>query len=126
MVYSTFKSNLYTYGTSQEIKSMDNLLQNNKRKKVHFIGPIRTWLVKLLYNIPLKYHQNSTGQWIDTVYDDAIQHPIVELAGVERVSYIPEIMYEYNKQYGDNDGSTQAKKINRRKTYAWIVKLEPL
>ena len=126
IVYSTFKSNLYTYGTSQDLVNMDYLLRNNKRKSNHFIGPIRTWRVKLLYNIPIQYHQNSSGHWIDTVYDDAMQHSIVELAGISRVKYIPEMLYEYNKLYGDNDDSTQEKKIHRRATYQWMLGLTPL
>lgn len=100
IVYSTFKTNLYSYGSSQVLIKMENLVFNSSRKANHIIGPIRTWRVKLLYNIPLEYHQNSSGQWIDTVSDDAIQHSVVELAGLSRIKYIPEMLYEYNKWYG--------------------------
>lgn len=49
---------------------------------------------------------NHKGMWLDTVYDDAIQHCLVELSGLERLEYIPKILYEYNKFYGDNDNSS--------------------
>jgi hypothetical protein len=68
---------MFTYGTSQYLRSINQLVRNGKRNSNHFIGPIRTWRVQLLYNIPISYHKNSTGHWFDTVYDDAIQHSIV-------------------------------------------------
>lgn len=102
------------------------ITEDGKRKSNHFIGPIRTWRVKLLYNVPLSHHQNSSKQWLDTVYDDALQHPIVELAGLNRLQYIAEILYEYNTLYGANDDSSFEKLAHRKSTYDWILGLKPL
>lgn len=57
----------------------------NTRRGGHYIGPIRTWRVQLLYNIPLSYHFNQKGKWLDTLYDDAIQYCLVELSGINRI-----------------------------------------
>lgn len=82
---------------------------NGRRQFVTNIGPIRTWRVQLLYNIPDAHHKMANGDWLDTVYDDALQHPLVELSTVNRTKYINEIMYDYNVRYGDNDDSTSTK-----------------
>lgn len=38
-------------------------------------------------------------------YDDSLAHPLIELARYQRTYYVPEILYEYNTNYGDNDNS---------------------
>jgi hypothetical protein len=50
--------------------------KDGKRNRVSDIGPIRTWRVKVVRNIPLSYHLMENGAWLDTVYDEAIQHSI--------------------------------------------------
>lgn len=108
-------------------RSKSNLLsRNGKRISYHFIGPIRTWKVKLVTHIPLMYHTYADGQWFTTDYDDAIQYPLVELAGLQRVQYVPEILYEYNRNTGLNDDSTPEKKAHRKETYQWILNLKAL
>ncbi len=49
----------------------------------------------------------QNGQWLDTGYDDALIHPLVELATLKRIAYVPEMMYEYNREYGANDDSNE-------------------
>ena len=72
------------------------------------------------------YHKMKDGNWLNTVSDDAIQHPLLELATIKRVTYIPEIMYEYNIKYGDNDDSSPQKVKYRKKVYWELIKLKPL
>lgn len=127
IIYTNFKTSLYTYGTSQSFNTLRYVLNNNKRQRNHIIGAIRTWRVELLFHIPLKYHQNQSKSWLDTVYDDALQHSIAELCGsVEKIEYYSEMLYEYNKGYGENDDATLDKRKHRRETYEWMLQLEPL
>lgn len=63
-------------------------MYNGKRKLISNIGPIRTWRVQVLYNIPLAHHKNQNGTWFDTLYDDALQHPLAELSTVKRIRYM--------------------------------------
>jgi nitrous oxidase accessory protein NosD len=60
----------------------------------------------------------QNGEWLDTVYDDALSHPLFELATFRRVRYVAEILYEYNIRYGDNDDSTSAKIKHRGAVYS--------
>jgi hypothetical protein len=76
-VYSNYKTNYYDYGRSTLFTSENEHVLNNRRLFISSIGPIRTWRVKLLYNIPMAHHKMPNGKWLDTVYDDAIQHPIL-------------------------------------------------
>lgn len=79
---------------------MEHIVKDNKRQKSYFIGPVRTWKVKLIHAIPLKHHLNPDGLWLNTIYDEAIQFPLLELCGtVQRAAYIPELLYEYNRFY---------------------------
>jgi hypothetical protein len=61
---------------------------NEKRQFVTSIGPIKTWRVQLIYNIPGAHHKMANGDRLDTVYDDALQNPLVELSAVNRTKFI--------------------------------------
>ena len=55
--------------------------------------------------MPIKCHKLTNGKWLDTLSDDAIQHPLIEISTLQRVKYVNEILYEYNTRYGNNDDS---------------------
>lgn len=127
VVYSNYKTSNYDFGRSVPLSSeFEHLDSNGKRLFISSIGPIRTWRIKLLYNIPIEHHKMQSGEWLDTVYDDALQHPLLELATVKRVKYLSEILYEYNVRYGDNDDSTAEKVSHRTTTFRYILTLKPL
>lgn len=81
------------------------------------MGPVRTWKVQLIRSIPIKYHQNKAGIWLDTGYDDALAHSLLQLSGIKRALYIPEVLYEYNTNYGDNDNANLVKSRHRVQSY---------
>ena len=126
IAYSNYKTNLFIYGISRPYKSRHSHANGKKRVSGTFIGPIRTWRVKLVRSIPKEHHQMKNGKWLDSCYDDAIAHPLVELAGFERTAYIPEIFYEYNTFYGDNDDATQERVMHRLEIYAHILTIPVL
>lgn len=115
LVYSNYKSNFNEYGGSKNFIRFEQAVVNNKRQRRYFIGPVRTWKVKLIHAIPLKYHLNPKGIWLDTIYDEAIQFPLLELCRTnQRAVYIPEVLYEYNRLYSVvNDYIGQAR-VNRQ------------
>ncbi len=82
--------------------------------------------MKVVYNIPLLHHKMQNGEWLDTVYDDALSHPLFEISSVSRVRYINEILYEYNIRYGDNDDSTSAKLKHRGEVYKHVLSIPVL
>lgn len=79
VVYSNYKTNYMGIGRSWIIPNQSMHIDGKTGKRMHhsFLGPIRTWRVKLLYNIPLIYHKMQNGQWLDTGYDDAITNPLL-------------------------------------------------
>lgn len=98
----------------------------NRRSYISIFGPIRTWRVQVIYNIPILHHKLQNGQWLDTVYDDALCHPLFEISTTKRVRYMPEVLSEYNMRYGDNDDSTSQKIKHRSDAYRYIISLTPL
>lgn len=55
-VYCNYKDNWYLYGRSRKVNREEEHFANGSRVQDLFIGAIRTWQLKLLYNIPLPYH----------------------------------------------------------------------
>ena len=89
------------------INKMLSSTGKGKRVRGHIVGPTRSWEVGLIRSIPLSYHQEENENWLTSMYDDALQSCMYELAGSSsRFNYYPEITYLYNRQYGDNDDSS--------------------
>ncbi len=51
----------------------------------------------------------SDGRWLESSYDLSLMYPALEMAGFNRVQFIPEILYIYNRETRYNDD-----KINGR------------
>lgn len=77
VAYSNYKTNYFIFGISQAYKSRLSHASGKNRLVGTFIGPIRTWRVKLVRSIPIENHKMKDGNWLDTVYDDALAHPLV-------------------------------------------------
>lgn len=79
VVYSNYKTNTLEFGRSWRIdfdyEHIDNV--TGLRRSLSFLGPIRTWRVKLMFHITLENHKMKNGKWLDSGYDDAILHPLV-------------------------------------------------
>ena len=118
VAYSNYKTNYYGFGRSRGMGSDSDHNRSGRRAYFSLFGAIRTWRTKVVYNIPLGHHKMQNGEWLDTVYDDALSHPLFELATFRRVRYVAEILYEYNIRYGDNDDSTSAKIKHRSAVYS--------
>jgi hypothetical protein len=129
VVYSNHKTNYFKFGISKPILSEEDYLNTTKntRKPTSVLAPIRTWRVKLIRHIPPLYHRLKNGQWLDIVSDDALLHPLFELASASRIRYISEIMYDYNVNYGGtNINRTPQKNNYRRVIYNYLLTLKPL
>ena len=84
------------------------------------MGPIRTFYTSLYKKINDKDHKFDNGTFLDTMYDDAMQYPMLEMSG-QHVEHIPQLCYFYNKQYSNSDNSTPEKKQHKRETYDDIL-----
>jgi glycosyltransferase involved in cell wall biosynthesis len=43
------------------------------------------------------------GRWLESSYDMSLMYPALEMAGFDRVQFIPEILYIYNRETAYND-----------------------
>lgn len=77
VAYSNGKTNFYAPGLSKSYTSDRDHIINGKRLASTFIGPIRTWRVKLIYHIPIENHKFRLKYWLDTAYDDSLAHPLI-------------------------------------------------
>lgn len=77
VIYTNYRNSHYVYGDSGPYPSYYylHLPLINKRIYGHMLSPIRSWKVEAIRSIPLEAHLVD-GQWFDTGYDDALQHPL--------------------------------------------------
>jgi hypothetical protein len=80
-MYTFYKSNNYNEGVS--IPFSMELLKNywGGRKLTYFYGHLITFNVSLLRKLPLNEHLNEINNFLDTMYDTALQYPLFELSG---------------------------------------------
>lgn len=48
---------------------------------MHVIGALRTFYVDIYRKIHDKDHKNKNGEYLDSLYDDAMQFPMMEMSG---------------------------------------------
>lgn len=80
----------------------------------------------MIRSIPLKYHLLEDGNWLDTLEDDALQACFLELATINRISYVPWINYYRNVNYGSNDNSNREKIQHRADVFEYVLQLPML
>ena len=80
---------MYTLGASyiipEEYKASNDLYRKFPR---HLMGPIRTFYTALFRKIKDRDHKFDDGNYFDTMYDEAMQEPMLEMAGYH-AEYIP-------------------------------------
>ena len=114
VAFSGYVNMLFQNGRSYPFEDEHDLSTiHEKRRFGHFISPIRTWKVSLVRAIPKEHHEDFSGSWLETLYDDGIMYPLNELAGTERIKYINELNYFYNNLYTGGDGDTFLKRFSR-------------
>lgn len=109
VVYTNNLSNRLHWGGSKTPRVQ--FFQTEDRIPLHLVSPIRTYSYQLFQRVGEKDHRMDGGHggFLDTFYDDGIQYPVLEMAGIQRVVYLPEICYYYVIDTGDNDNSTPQK-----------------
>jgi hypothetical protein len=61
VAYSNYKTNFYGYGRSRGMTSEYDHAAGNRRSYISFFGAIRTFRVKVIYNIPPIHHKMANG-----------------------------------------------------------------
>lgn len=59
---------------------------------------LRTFKYKLFKQIKPESLRDPSGNYLDSIPDLALMFPMLEMAGYDRIKYIPEIVYVYNRE----------------------------
>ena len=94
-------------------------VRNSKWKASH----LRTFRLGLWRRIRKRTLKGHDGQWIRTAWDLAMLLPMIEMAGVDRVAYIPEVLYTYNDTSPLNDH--KLRREEQKRTERYIRRLPP-
>lgn len=97
IIYSTFYSSKFGYGTSKQMKYNSNIIKNGKRIVGHKIGHLSTFKAALYKHIKMEDLKKKNGEWLDVMTDDTIQYPMTEMAKAPRILFVHEILYFYNR-----------------------------
>lgn len=93
IVYTSYFSSKFSYGNSQRVHRD---FFEGKRVRAHIMGPVRTYYNSLYKKIDNKQHKDKFGQYLKTAYDEAMQFPLFEMAGFDRIEYVRQLCYFYN------------------------------
>lgn len=88
-------SNSYRLDTEKRFNRPITSISSLRSEKM-FLFHLRTWKAKLQRLIPDEYHRDSQGQYYSTGGDASLFIPMAELAGLERIIFIPDILVGYN------------------------------
>jgi hypothetical protein len=56
----------------------------------------KTFRLGLAKKLKMRDFKDKANQWIMAAADLALMYPIIEMAGTDRVRFVPEVIYEYN------------------------------
>ena len=64
--------------------------------------------------------QNMKREWLMTASDVAMMFPLIEMAGINRIRHVPELIYEYNDTNPHNDHKVNGEE--QKAVEAWLRK----
>jgi len=104
---------LLTHGSWQQYPNPCEITNNGAYSEVDFkkgirncpfrSSHLRTFKYKLWKRIQDKDLRDHRGCYYPSAWDLAFMWPMLEMAGVHRVRYIPEVLYNYNQETPFND-----------------------
>lgn len=114
-----------TYGTYEEYPYRDVSVhyheypievRQNKTFRQHrwLASHLRTFRRELFLKInPEDMKDPSTGDYVSMAPDLSFQFPMLEMCGVDKSRYIPDILYVYNRENPMNESKQSQSEINR-------------
>lgn len=115
--YNEQSNLLLTHGSWEAYPNKNAITNNGAYTKQDFMNGIRrvslgSWrgshLKTFKYKIYKRINQNRdfkdiNGNWLKSSYDLSIMLPILEMAGFDRIKFIPHVIYVYNRETQWND-----------------------
>ena len=114
-----------TYGTYEEFpkRSVSHIyreypieVRKNKTFRQHqwLASHLRTFRRELFLKInPEDMKDPTTGNYVSMAPDLSFQFPMLEMCGVEKSRYLPDILYVYNRENPMNESKINQAEINR-------------
>lgn len=81
----------------------ENEFQRGVRNSLWHASHLRTCKYKLWRNVKDEDLRDPEGKYFTTAGDVSLSFPMLEMAGLKRIKFIPEILYIYNQETAYND-----------------------
>ncbi|MBA0085951.1 MAG: hypothetical protein HRJ53_13210 [Acidobacteria bacterium Pan2503] len=99
--YEVYRETLCTYGSFVHANGAPGFASpyrhgENPRKAPWRATHLKTFKAGLVHRIDPEDLKLPTGEWTDRAVDMAYMFPIMEMAGLDRCRFIPEVLYVYN------------------------------
>ena len=124
---------LVTHGSWQQYPNPGEITNNGAYNEVEFRNGIRrypfrashlrTFKYKLWKRIKEEDLKDGDGDFYTSAWDLSFMWPLLEMAGVRRVKFIPEVLYNYNQETPYNDAKVRLEEQCRLTDY--IARLQP-
>ena len=130
--YSMDPKLLLTHGSWQQYPNPNEITNNGAYSGLDFRKGIRrvpfrathlrTFKYKLWKRIKDEDLRDANGEYFMSAWDLSFMWPMLEMAGVHRVRYIPEILYNYNQETPFNDSKVR---LGQQMSYADYIAAKP-
>lgn len=108
---------LLTHGSWQQFPNKNEITNNGAYSEVDFrkgirrvsfrASHLRTFKYKLWRRIKIEDLKGPEGEFYPSAWDLSFMWPMIEMAGVHRVRFIPEVLYNYNQETPFNDAKVR-------------------
>lgn len=104
MTYGTYEEFPYRNVSEHYFAYPDDIIETNAFREYKWLAShLRTWRKELFKKIPENAFLKEDGTWLDTVGDQAIMLPMLEMSG-KKSHHISDILYVYNVANSSRDG----------------------
>jgi hypothetical protein len=87
---------------------------------------LKTFRVGLGLQLRHEWLQDLTGQWLERCVDMATMFPLMELAGLDRCRFIPDVLYTYNLASSWEWSATPVERAEEIRVESYLRRRKPL
>lgn len=130
--YSRNHDLLLTHGSWQQYPNPNEITNNGAYSELDFrkgirrvpfrASHLRSFKYKLWKGIKEGDLKDANGQYFMSAWDLSFMWPMMEMAGISRVRYIPEVLYNYNQETPFNDSKVR---LQQQMNYADYIAAKP-
>ena len=115
MTYGTYEEYPYRDVSGHYMEYPIDVRQNKTFRSYRWLAShLRTFRRELFLKInPDDLKDPTTGDYVSMAPDLSFQFPMLEMCGVDKSRYIPDILYVYNRENPMNETKLNQNEINR-------------